>query len=460
MNNQELVAKEILVLVGGSKNIRAVEHCATRLRLSLVDEQIAIDNGKSIDQIDGVKGHFNSLGQFQIILGTGFVNQVYTQFVAIAELNGGDVKAEVYKDLNLFQKLSRILGDIFIPIIPAIVAAGMFMGIANTLQFIGFLDADSNLALFISILTDTAFIFLPALICWSATKKFGGNPVLGIVLGLMLTSPVLPNAWAAAGGFGDVQPIIFNFNIIKIPVVGMQGQVLTPLALGFLLSRLERIIRRYTPEALDIIVVPTLSLVISLGLGLFIIGPILFQVEHSFTTLVYELMKLPFGIGQATLAFFNPIIVMTGLHHAFGPLELVMISEYGTTPLNPALSCSNVAMAGAAFGCALRIRDTKFKSLGYSAALTATFGITEPALFGVILRTPRVLLMGMFGAALGGFITGVANLGAVGTGVTGIPGILLYIGTGQTLIYLLAISVSFISAMLLTMKFGQFDKQL
>ena len=456
MKKAKTTAAKIFELVGGSDNIRAVEHCATRLRLSLKDETIALDNGDLIDDIEGVKGHYNSVGQFQIILGTGFVNEVYAEFMNL-DVKAGDLKDEVYKDLNLFQKLSRILGDIFIPIIPAIVAAGMFMGIANTLKFMGIMDPDSNLALFVGILTDTAFIFLPGLICWSATKKFGGTPVLGLLLGLMLTSPLLPNAWETAGGLGDAEPLIFGIAMLKIPVVGMQGQVLTPLALGFILSKLEKFFRKYTPEALDIILVPSLSLVLSLSLGLFIVGPILYQVEHMISNLVYNLMLLPFGIGQAIFAFINPIIVMTGLHHAFGPIEISMISEFGFTPLNVAVSCANVAMGGAAFGCALKLKENKQKSLGYSSAITSTFGITEPALFGVIVRTPKVLLMGMTGGAIGAFIAGIAKLGATGTGVTGIPGILLYIGTGGAIMYIIAISVSFIAAMLLTMKFGKFE---
>lgn len=452
------VAEKILEQIGGSDNVRAVEHCATRLRLSLKDTEVALNNGDAIDDIDGVKGHFNSVGQFQIILGTGFVNDVYGEFIKLDGISTGNIKEEIYQDLNMFQKLSRILGDIFIPIIPAIVAAGMFMGIANALKFAGVLNGESNLAVFIGILTDTAFIFLPGLICWSATKKFGGNPVLGIVLGLMLTSPSLPNAWATAGGFGDVKPILFNLGLFEVPVTGMQGQVLTPLALGYVVSKLEKLFRKYTPEALDIIIVPMLSLVVSLSLGLFILGPVLFSVEHGVTNAVYELMKLPFGIGQAIFAFINPVIVMTGLHHAFGPLEIVMISEYGYTPLNPAVSAANVAMAGAAFGCAMKLKDSKSKALGLSSSLTATFGITEPALFGVILRTPRVLLMGMIGGALGGLVAGMFEIGAVGTGVTGIPGILLYIGSGQTFIYILSMVVAFVSAALLTMKFGGFKK--
>ncbi|WOO88131.1 PTS transporter subunit EIIC [Mollicutes bacterium LVI A0039] len=458
MSKEQTVAKKILELVGGSENVRAVEHCATRLRLSLKDSSIAEANGDLIDEIDGVSGHFESVGQFQIILGTGFVNAVYSEFLKL-DVEKGNIKDEIYSDLNVLQKLSRILGDIFIPIIPAIVASGMFMGLANTLKYMEILSPDSQLALVIGILTDTAFIFLPALICWSATKKFGGNPVLGIVLGLMLVSPSLPNAWAAAGGFGDVEPLKFSFGFLSVNVIGMQGQVLTPLFLGYLISLLEKHVRKITPQAIDIIVVPAVSLILSLMLGLFVFGPVLYAVEHAVTNFVFELMYLPLGIGQAIFGFLNPVIVMTGLHHAFGPLEIVMIAEHGSTPLNAAASSANIAMAGAALGCALRLKNTKAKSLGLSSAITAGFGITEPALFGVILRTPRVLLLGMLGGAAGGLASGIFQLGANGTGVTGIPGVLLYLGTGQALSYIIAMAIAFGTALVLTYKFGGFESE-
>lgn len=457
MNNAKRVAEQLYELVGGQENIRAVEHCATRLRLSLKDEEVFNSNATKIDEIDGVKGHFHSVGQFQIILGTGFVNEVHDEFIKLG-VNQGNLKDEIYEDLNSFQKVSRILGDVFIPIIPAIVAAGMFMGIANTLKFMEILDSASNLAVFIGILTDTAFAFLPVLICWSATKKFGGNPVLGIVLGLMLVSPSLPNAWATAGGLGDTEPLLFNFNLFSVHVSGMQGQVLTPLFLGWILAKLEKNIRKVTPNAIDIIIVPAVSLILSLALGLFVLGPILYLVEHTVTSAVYSALELPFGIGQAAFSFFNPVIVMTGLHHAFGPLEVVMISEFGSTPLNVAASASNVAMAGAAVGAAIKVSEAKTKTLGYSAAITAGFGITEPALFGIIVRVPRVLLCAMIGGALGGLIGGMFHVYATGTGVTGIPGILLYIGTGKVLMYIIAMLTAFFSSMILTMKLGKFNK--
>lgn len=457
MNKEQRVAKEIYDLVGGKENVRAVEHCATRLRLSLKDESIAKNNEQAIDEIDGVKGQFYSVGQFQIILGTGFVNQVHDEFLKLG-VEKGDIKEEVYQDLNTFQKISRILGDVFIPIIPAIVAAGMFMGFANTLKFMGILDPSGNLAIFISILTDTAFAFLPALICWSAMKKFGGNPVLGIVLGLMLVSPSLPNAWSTAGGLGDAEPLMFNLGFFSVAVTGMQGQVLTPLFLGWFGAKLEKFFRKFVPKAVDLIVVPAFVLIISLVVGLFIAGPILYNVEHFVTTLVYSSMDLPFGIGQAIFAFFNPLIVMTGLHHALGAIDVTMISEYGSTPLNVASSASNIALAGAATGAAIKLREGKMKSLGYSSAITACFGITEPALFGVIVRIPKLLLSAMIGGACGGLIGGAFKVYAVGTGVTGIPGILLYIGTGKELLFIVAMLVSFGVACILAMKICKYDE--
>lgn len=452
MEKAKRVANELLELVGGYENIVSMEHCATRLRIVAKDDSIIEANVSKIEEIDGVSGYFYASKQHQIILGTGFVNQVY------AELNGhgevsSDNKGSVYDDLSFLQKLSRILGDVFVPIIPAIVAAGLFMGLANTLKFMEILNPDSNLALVIGILTDTAFVFLPAIICWSAMKKFGGNPVLGIILGLMLVNPALPNAWSTAGGMGDVAPLDFNFGPLTIGVVGAQGQVLTPLVLGIIAAKFEKKLHKIVPNFIDLIVTPFVVLLVGLLLGLFVFGPVLYQVEEFVAHAISALLTLPFGIGTAILGFINPLIVITGLHHSFGPIEISLIAETGHNYMNPAISAANIAMAGAAFGAAFKLKNEKTKAMAYSSALTACFGITEPALFGVNLRFEKVLLAGMIGGGIGGAISGFLQLSASGTGVTGIPGILLFMD-GNIFGYILTMVVTFVIAALLSMKIG------
>ncbi len=456
MRNEKKVASQLLELIGGYENIISMEHCATRLRIVVKDDKIIEENVSKIEEVDGVSGYFYASKQHQIILGTGFVNQVY------AELNGNgsissDNKGSVYDDLSFLQKISRILGDVFVPIIPAIVAAGLFMGVANTLKFMEILNGDSNLSLVLGILTDTAFAFLPVIICWSSMKKFGGNPVLGIILGLMLVSPSLPNAWATAGGMGDVAPLDFNFGPLTIGVVGAQGQVLTPLVLGIVASKLEKKLHKIVPNFIDLIVTPFVVLFVGLILGLFVFGPVLYQVEEFVAHAISAILTLPFGIGTAVIGFLNPLIVITGLHHSFGPIEISLISETGHNYLNPAISAANVAMAGAAFGAGLKIKNEKTKTMAFSSALTAGFGITEPALFGVNLRFERVLLSGMIAGGIGGAIAGFLKLSASGTGVTGIPGMLLYMN-GDIFGYIFTMIITFVIAVALTMKLSVINK--
>lgn len=457
MKNAERVAKEILELIGGHGNLKSVEHCATRLRFVAKDDSIIEANKDAIDNIDGVSGYFFANKQHQIILGSGFVNQVYAEINGDGEIQSNN-KENVYEDLNIFQKLSRILGDVFVPIIPAIVAAGLCMGLANTLKFMGVMDDGSNLSLVIGILTDTAFVFLPAIVCWSAMKKFGGNPVLGIILGLMLVSSALPNAWEAAGGMGDVAPLDFNFGPLTIGVIGAQGQVLTPLVLGIIAAKFEKFLHRVVPSAIDLIVTPFVVLIVGLVLGLFVFGPILYQIEEMVAHGITGMLTLPLGIGTAILGFVNPLIVITGLHHSFGAIEIALIAETGHNYMNPAISAANIAMAGAALGAGLKLKNEKTKAMAYSSALTACFGITEPALFGVNLRFEKVLFAGMIAGAIGGLMAGVLGLSASGTGVTGLPGTLLYLD-GNVFGYIITMVVTFVLATVLSLKMAVINNE-
>ncbi len=248
--DEQRVAKLIAKYVGGMDNVRNAEHCATRLRL-IVSDKSKIDE-KAIENIDGVKGQFFAAAQYQIILGTGFVDKVYAEFVKGTTFSG-------------------------VSIIPVLVATGLFMGLRGAAQSLG-MEFSDNLLRMSRILTDTAFAFLPALVCWSTTKRFGGTPVIGIVLGLMLVSPELPNAYAIAGG--TAQPIPMDILGIEVPVVGYQGSVLPALVLGIFAAKLQKKLKTIVPDVIDLIVTPFLTLFISMLLGLLIVGPIMARSAH------------------------------------------------------------------------------------------------------------------------------------------------------------------------------------
>lgn len=238
---EQVVAKQILEHIGGKENIKSIEHCATRLRI-IVNDKDRIDE-KAIENIDGVKGQFFAAAQYQIILGTGFVNKVYAEIVGGSEdLANSSTKEDAYANMSLLQKISRTFGDVFVPIIPVLVATGLFMGLRGLLTNLGLLQTGTNFYLFTEVLTDTAFAFLPALVAWSTMKKFGGTPVIGIVIGLMLVSPSLPNAYAVAGG--TAEPIYLSLLGLTIPVVGYQGSVLPALVLGILAAKIQKALKK------------------------------------------------------------------------------------------------------------------------------------------------------------------------------------------------------------------------
>ena len=295
---EERVAKLIWKYVGGAGNVRSAEHCATRLRLIVNDKSI-IDE-KAIENIDGVKGQFFAAAQYQIILGTGFVDKVFDAFVAGTNLVGAvNSKQEAYDQMTPLQKVSRTLGDVFVPIIPVLVATGLFMGLRGAAQSLG-IEMSDNLLRMSQILTDTAFAFLPALVCWSTMNRFGGTPVIGIVLGLMLVAPQLPNAYAIAAG--DAIPLSMDILGIPIPVVGYQGSVLPALVLGIFAARLQKWFKTFVPDIIDLIVTPFLTLFVSMLLGLLIIGPIMHTLEIGIFGAVRAFLELPYGMAALSSA--------------------------------------------------------------------------------------------------------------------------------------------------------------
>ncbi|MFQ9613846.1 MAG: sucrose-specific PTS transporter subunit IIBC [Clostridium butyricum] len=439
---EQVVAKQILEHIGGKENIKSIEHCATRLRI-IVNDKDRIDE-KAIENIDGVKGQFFAAAQYQIILGTGFVNKVYAEIVGGSEdLANSSTKEDAYANMSLLQKISRTFGDVFVPIISVLVATGLFMGLRGLLTNLGLLQTGTNFYLFTEVLTDTAFAFLPALVAWSTMKKFGGTPVIGIVIGLMLVSPSLPNAYAVAGG--TAEPIYLSLLGLTIPVVGYQGSVLPALVLGILAAKIQKALKKVIPDVLDLIVTPFITLLISMILGLLIVGPIMHSAEQIVFGAIRSFMLLPFGIGGAIVGGLHQVIVVTGVHHALSALEVELISTTGLNPFNAMITCGIVAQGAAAVAVALKTKDKKKRSLYISSAVPAFLGITEPAIFGINLRFIKPFVYGCIGGAVGGMLAGMLHMAGTGMGITAIPGILLYMNNigGYLLINGVAMAVAF-----------------
>ena len=416
------VAKLIEKYVGGMDNVRNAEHCATRLRL-IINDKSKIDE-KAIENIDGVKGQFFAAAQYQIILGTGFVDKVFAEFVKGTNFSGVSNKEEAYAQMTPIQKISRTLGDVFVPIIPVLVATGLFMGLRGAAQSLG-VQLSENVLLLSQILTDTAFIFLPALVCWSTMKRFGGTPVIGLVLGLMLVGPQLPNAWAVAGG--DVKPIPMEIFGMTIGIVGYQGSVLPALVLGIFAAKLQKALKTVVPDIIDLIVTPFVTLFISMILGILIIGPIMHSLETTIFGAVSAFLQMPMGIGGFIVGGLQQVIVVFGVHHVFNALEVQLLATTGVDPFNAIITGAIVAQGGAAVAVAMKTQDPKKRALYISSAVPAFLGITEPAIFGINLRFMKPFLYALVGGACAGGVASFLHLAGTGMGITVLPGTLLYL---------------------------------
>lgn len=460
MSDNKEIAKQVIAAVGGKENINSVAHCATRLRIMVKDQSKV--NKDEVENIEKVKGAFYNSGQFQIIFGTGTVNKIFEEVVSLGAAEGstGEMKEESKQQGNVFQRMIRTFGDIFVPIIPVLVATGLFMGLRGlltqeqVLAVFGMVPTDisPNFLLYTEVLTDTAFAFLPALVAWSSFKVFGGSPVIGIVLGLMLVNPALPNAYEVAGG--TVDPItMFGF----IPVVGYQGTVLPAFIAGFVGAKLERWIRKYVPETLDLLVTPFMTLLIMSILSLFIIGPIFHSLEEVILNATIWVLALPFGLAGLILGAVNQLIVVTGIHHLFNFMEIQLLANTGVNPYNGIITASVAAQGGAALAVGMKTKSKKLKALAYPSTLAAFLGITEPAVFGVNLRYIKPFIFGLVGGGVGGFFASLVGLEATGMSLTVIPGILLYLN-GQILLYILTNIIAIGVAFVLTYLFGYSDK--
>ena len=438
-------AQEILENVGGSKNIVSAAHCATRLRLVIADNSQA--DKEAIENVDGVKGVFEASGQLQIILGTGTVNKVFDEFIAIAGITAStkaEAKEAAAEKQNWFMKAIKLLGDIFVPIIPAIVASGFLMGIMNALDFMnanGFLaiDTSSSIYVFANLFSNIAYTFLQILIAFSAAKAFGANQYLGAVIGMIMIHPSLQNAYTVATeGVQQTQSVFFG--LYHIDMVGYQGHVIPVIIAVWILSVLEKKLHKVVPAALDLFVTPLVSVFVTGYLTLSIVGPIFVWGENAILGAIQWMLTLPLGLGSLIMGGLYAPTVVTGIHQMYTAIDIGQLAKYGVTYWLPLASAANVAQGAAALAVGVKSKDQKIKSLALPSSLSAFMGITEPAIFGVNLRFFKPFIAGCIGGGCGALYASLVHLGAKGTGVTGIFGILLCLN--QPLQYIIEMAIS------------------
>ncbi len=455
-------AQQIYEKVGKKENLISAAHCATRLRLVLADN--AKCDAKAVEDIDGVKGVFSASGQLQIILGTGVVNKVYDEFIAISGLTAAskeEVKAAAAAKQNIFKRAIKTLGDVFVPIIPAIVASGFLMGIMEALTFMvnnGFLaiNTSGSIYVFANLFANTAYTFLPILIAFSAARAFGGNPFLGAVIGMIMIHPNLQNAWTVATE-GVLQTQKVWFGLYSVDMVGYQGHVIPVIIAVWVLCFIEKRLHKVVPAMLDLFVTPLVSVFAAGYLTLSIIGPIFVAVENGIINGILTLLTLPFGLGSMVMGGLYSLTVVGGIHHMYTVIDVGQIAQYGFTYWLPLASADNLAQGAATLAVALKTKNTKIKSVALPSSLSCFMGITEPAIFGVNLRHFKPFVCGAIGGAAGAMYASLVGLGASGTGVTGIFGLLLCLHDSVNYIIMMIVSVGV--AFALTWFFGFKDAE-
>lgn len=434
-------AKEVLQCVGGKDNVISAAHCATRLRLVIADN--AKCDKKKLENVEGVKGAFEASGQLQVIFGTGTVNKVFAEFAPLAGIDVNatkdDVKKAAASQQNIFLRAIKSLGDIFVPIIPAIVASGLLMGLLE-----GFNNAfpslsESDVYKVIHLFSNAAFVYLPILIAISAAKTFGGNLFLGAVMGMIMVHPDLMNAWSVAGA-DSVPTAEAWFGLYKIDLVGYQGHVIPVVIAVWLMSTLEKWLHKHVPEIIDLFVTPLVTVLVTGYLTLTIVGPIFVIVENAVLGGAKALITVPFGIGSAIVGAFYAPTVVAGLHHMYNAIEAGLIAADGKNIWMPIATAANVAQGAAALALAIKTKNKKAKSVALPASLSAFLGITEPAIFGVNLRYVKPFIAGIVGGCVGGLVAGITGVWASAYGITGIFGFL--ITTNNSMGYLLVMLVA------------------
>lgn len=442
------VAKEVLTSIGGSENIVSAAHCATRLRLVIADDKKC--NKEAVENIEGVKGVFAASGQLQIIFGTGTVNKVFEEFIraaGITEASKEDVKQAANAQQSIFKRAIKTLGDIFVPIIPAIVASGLLMGLLEGLCKVFPGMTNSGTYTIIHLFSNAAFVFLPILIAVSAAKVFGGNIFLGAAIGMIMIHPDLMNAWSVAGA-DSIPTTSAWFGLYNINLVGYQGHVIPVVIAVWFMSMLEKKLHKIVPEMIDLFVTPLVTVLVTGYLTLTIFGPAFSWIENGVLSGVEYLITLPFGIGACIAGAVYAPTVVAGVHHMYNALEAGLLSANGINIWMPIATAANVAQGAAALAIAIKTKNKKTKSMAFPASLSAFLGITEPAIFGVNIRYFKAFIAGCIGGAAGALVAGITGVGASAYGVTGVFGFL--ITTSYTLQYLAVMITAIVVAFILS----------
>ncbi|WP_434529273.1 sucrose-specific PTS transporter subunit IIBC [Vibrio sp. K4] len=469
--NYPVIAKQLLEHLGGKENIQALAHCATRLRLALKDEEKV--NEEAIGNLDGVKGQFKVAGQYQIIFGSGIVNQVYAEMAkqtGLAEMSTNDVASAGADKQNLIQRAVKGLSDIFVPIIPAIVAGGLLMGLFNVLTAQGLLiegksiiDAYpglTDLANMINTFANAPFVYLPVLLAFSASKKFGGNPFLGAALGMLMVHPDLLNGW----GFGSasVSGTVPTWNImgLEIQKVGYQGSVLPVLVSAFILAKVELGLRKVIPSVLDNLLTPMLAIFITGFVTFTLVGPFTRDLGFMLGDGLNWLYDSAGFVGGALFGFIYAPFVITGMHHSFIAIETQLLADIATTGgtfIFPIAAMSNVAQGAAALAVGFTTKDTKMKGIAVPSGVTGLLGITEPAMFGVNLKLRYPFIAAIIGSAVASAFITLFNVKAQALGAAGLPGI-ISIAPDKIGYYIVGMVIAFATAFVLTVVLGMRDK--
>ena len=437
-------AQEIADNIGGGANVVSAAHCATRLRLVIADNGKV--NKEALENVDGVKGMFESNGQLQLIIGTGTVNKVYDEFLSITGASAAskeDVKAAAAAKQPLYIRLLKPIGDVFVPILPAIVASGLMMGLVEALAKIpGLGFGDTDWFAFLDMAANTAFAYLPVIVAISAARVFGGNIFLGAVIGLMMIHSALTNGWAAADGydvwylFGHIK-ITDSYTLGQINQLGYQGHVIPVMLAVLFMSKLESWLHKHVPEMIDLFVTPLTTVLVTALVTFTIIGPIFSGLETIVLAGAEKLVSNP--IGSCIMGAIYPATVVMGLHHMYNVIEAGMLASKGLNTWMPIASAANFAQFGACLAVGLRSHNQKTKAVAIPSSMSAALGITEPAIFGVNMRFFKPFVAGMAGGAVGALVAAFMGIGASAYGVTGIPG---YLTINNALLYTIVLAIS------------------
>ena len=456
----EKISIELTRLVGGKENIQGVAHCATRLRIVLKDNDIA--DLKAIEDVDLAKGVFVAGDQVQIIFGAGLVNDVYEVFAEhnnMKNMSLSDLKTVANKKMNPLQRIIKALSDVFVDIMPGILAAALLTGLSGVLGNLDFVKSNDTLYginRLINISSGAIFGFLPLAVAYSACKRFGGRPILGIVIGCIMLSDSLANAYSAAQGTAEVTTLhIFGMGV---ELVGFQGGIIVALLMGFVTAKLDLFFEKKVPEVIRLLVSPLLTTLVGALLLFTVIGPVGRGLSSGITNALVWMTQNLGVAGYAVFSGLQQLVVITGLHHIFGAIEAQLLADTGRNFLNPLMSVAIIAQGGAVLGYLLMHRkNVKTRELCIPSFISVLFGITEPALFGINLRYRFPIIGGCIGGALGGVAVYMTDLAAVGFGTTVLPGIALADPAGNGYVnYIIAHAVAIAGGFIMTLVLGKF----